>query len=131
MPMLCAGFIKCTRGTTTVEFAFVAPAMFLLMTGTLFLGMLVYTAMGMQTAVEKAARCYSVDARQCSSAASAQTYAQTNYFGVSSPTFTASTQQCGCQVSAALRFNMGWSIPLAAKACFPLWKDNLRTVCDR
>src|SRR3954471_13526801 len=102
MPMLRARFGRCTRGTTTVEFAFVAPAMFLLMTATMFLGLLVYSAMGMQSAVEKAARCYSIDAIESSPASSTQTYAQTNHFGVSSPTFTASTPSCGHQVSAAL-----------------------------
>jgi Flp pilus assembly protein TadG len=117
--MLRPRFTKCTRGTTTVEFAFVAPAMFLLMTATLFLGLLVYSAMGMQSAVEKAARCYSVNAAQCSTASSTQTYAQSNYFGVSSPTFTASTPACGHQVAASLTFNVGWSVPLTATACFP------------
>jgi Flp pilus assembly protein TadG len=119
MLMLRVGFGKCTRATTTVEFAFVAPAMFLLITGTLFAGLLVYSAMGMQSAVEKAARCYSLNATQCGSASSTQTYAQTNYFGVSSPTFTASTPSCGHLVSAALTFNVGWSVPLTATACFP------------
>ena len=124
MGMLRQHFAKCTRGTTTVEFAFVAPAMLLLLTGTLYLGLLVYSAMGMQSAVEKAARCYSVNATQCSTATSTQTYAQSNYFGVSSPTFTASIPSSGScasyhQVSATLTFNMGWNIPLTATACFP------------
>ena len=112
-------FAKSTQGTTTVEFAFVAPAMFLLMLGTMYAGLLVYTGMGLQAAVEKAARCYSVNATQCSTASTTQTYAQTSYFGVSSPTFTASTPACGHQVSASLTFNVGWTIPLTAKACFP------------
>jgi Flp pilus assembly protein TadG len=128
MMMLRPDFAKCTRGTTTVEFAFVAPAMFLLMTGTLFAGLLVYSAMGMQSAVEKAARCYSVNdsqvnATQCKTASSTQTYAQSNYFGLGSPTFTASIPlppgDCGHQVAASLTFNIGWSVPLTAKACFP------------
>jgi Flp pilus assembly protein TadG len=128
MLILCAGFSRCSRGTTTVEFAFVAPAMFLLMTASLFLGLLVYSAMGMQGAVEKAARCYSindpqVNATQCKTASSTQTYAQSNYFGVGSPTFTASIplppDDCGHQVAASLTFNVGWRIPLTAKACFP------------
>jgi Flp pilus assembly protein TadG len=119
MVIIRAGFVKCTRGTTTVEFAFVAPATFLLLTGTLFAGLLVYSAMGMQSAVEKAARCYSVNATQCKTASSAQTYAQSSYFGVSAPTFTASTAACGHQVAASLTFNLGWSVPLTATACFP------------
>jgi Flp pilus assembly protein TadG len=119
---------KCTRGTATVEFAFVAPAMFLLMTATLLLGMLVYSAMGMQSAVEKAARCYSVNdsqvnATQCKTSSSTQTYAQSNYLGVGSPTFTASKppppDDCGHKVAASLTFNMGWNVPLTATACFP------------
>ena len=128
MRMLCARLNNCNRGTTTVEFAFVAPAMFLLMTASLFIGLLVYSAMGMQAAVEKAARCYSVNdsqanATQCKTASNTQTYAQTNYFGVGSPTFTASIppspNNCGHQVAASLTFNLGWSIPLTATACFP------------
>jgi Flp pilus assembly protein TadG len=119
MMRLRTRFSKCSRGTTTVEFAFVAPAIFLLMTGTLFAGLLVYSAMGMQSAVEKAARCYSVNATQCTSASTTETYAQTNYFGVSTPTFTASRPACGHQVAASLTFNVGWSIPLTATACFP------------
>ena len=119
MLMRCAGFSKCNRGTTTVEFAFVAPAMFLLMTASLFLGLLVYSAMGMQAAVEKAARCYSVNSTQCATASNTQTYAQSNYFGVSTPTFTASNPACGHQVAASLTFNVGWRIPLTATACFP------------
>jgi Flp pilus assembly protein TadG len=119
MMRLRTRFSKCSRGTTTVEFALVAPAIFLLMTGTLFAGLLVYSAMGMQSAVEKAARCYSVNATQCTSASTTQTYAQTNYFGVSTPTFTASTPACGHQVAGSLTFNVGWSIPLTATACFP------------
>ena len=122
--MLRSHFAKCSRGTTTVEFAFVGPAMFLLMTATLLLGLLVYSAMGLQSAVEKAARCYSlndsqVNATQCKTPSSAQTYAQSNYFGVSSPTFTASKPACGHQVAASLTFNMGWNVPLTATACFP------------
>jgi Flp pilus assembly protein TadG len=122
--MLRPNLAECTRGTATVEFAFVAPAMFLLMTATLLLGMLVYSAMGMQSAVEKAARCYSVNdsqvnATQCKTSSSTQTYAQSNYFGISSPTFTASKPACGHQVAASLTFNMGWNVPLTATACFP------------
>ena len=112
-------FPKSTRGTTTVEFAFVAPAMFLLILGTIYAGLLVYTGMGLQTAVEKAARCYSVNATQCGSASATQTYARSNYFGVSTPTFTASTPACGHQVTASLSFNLGWTVPLGATACFP------------
>jgi hypothetical protein len=80
----------------------------------------------MHFAAEAAARCYSVDASQCGSATAAQSYAQNLYFGVSSPTFTASliSPGCGHQVSATLSLvlNAGivkWTVPLNATACFP------------
>ena len=116
----CADTLKnCSRGTAAVEFSWVAPCLFLLLTGIVYAGLLVYSAMGMQTAVETAARCYSVNSAQCSGASTTQILAQKAYFGVSRPTFTASTPSCGHQVSAALTFSVGWSIPLTATACFP------------
>ncbi len=97
----------------------VAPVMVALIFGILYSGLLVYSAMGMQVAVEQAARCYSVGASQCSTAAATQTYAQAEYSGLSSPTFAASTPSCGHQVQATVTFNVGWTVPLTAKACFP------------
>lgn len=96
-----------------------APALFLLIAGICYSGLLLYSAMGLQHAVQKAARCYSVDSSVCGSASATQTYAQNSYFGVSSPTFAASTPPCGHQVSAALAFKIGWNVPLNATACFP------------
>jgi hypothetical protein len=54
----------------------------------------------------------------------AQSYALNHYYGVSTPTFTASTPSCGHQVSGALSIvlNAGiasWTIPLNARACYP------------
>lgn len=112
-------FTKCCRGTTAIEFAMLAPALFLLIAGICYAGLLLYSAMGLQHAVQKAARCYSVNSSVCGSALATQTFAQGSYFGVSSPTFTVSTAACGHQVSAALAFKIGWNVPLSATACFP------------
>jgi len=114
----------CDNGAAAVEFALVLPALVTLIVGGLYAGLLVYSAAGMHHAVEQAARCYSVNVSQCNSASATQTYAQNNYYGVGSPTFTASTASCGHQVSAALTFVlyavMGtWDVPLTATACFP------------
>ena len=111
-------------GTTAVEFALVLPAFLMLLIGIISASIVVFSAAGMHYAVEGAARCYSVNASQCGSASMAQSYAQNLYFGVSSPTFTASTPSCGHQVNASLSLvlNAGmasWTIPVSGQACFP------------
>ena len=107
-----------------MEFALVLPALAMLVVGGLYVGLLVYSAAGLHSAVEQAARCFSVNAGQCNGASATQAYAQNNYYGVGSPTFTASTPSCGHQVSAALTFVLNaavarWEVPLTATACFP------------
>jgi hypothetical protein len=114
----------CDRGNVAVEFALVLPALAMLVVGSLYASLLVYSAAGMHEAVEQAARCYSVNTSRCNSASATQTYAQNIYYGVSSPTFIASTPLCGHQVSATLTFVLNaaiasWNVPLTATACFP------------
>jgi Flp pilus assembly protein TadG len=109
---------------TALEFALVLVPLAMLLVGTLYAGLLLYSAAGLHEAVEGAARCYSVSASQCSSASAAQTYAQNLYRGVSSPTFTASIASCGHQVSATVTVALdatlaNWNVPLSATACFP------------
>ena len=118
------GLTICDRGSTAVEFALVLPVLAMLIVGTLYTGLLVYSAAGLHNAVEQAARCYSVNVSQCNGAVAAQIYAQKNYYGVSKPTFTASIASCGHQVSATLTFVLNavvasWNVPLTATACFP------------
>jgi Flp pilus assembly protein TadG len=118
------GFATCDRGNSAVEFALVLPALAMLVVGGLYTGLLMYSAAGLHNAVEQAARCYSVSASQCGSASAAQTYAQSSYYGISTPTFTASTQACGHQVTATLSFVLdaavaSFNVPLSATACFP------------
>jgi Flp pilus assembly protein TadG len=119
-----ASFTACENGNTAVEFALILPAFATLVVGTLYAGVLLYSAAGLHNAVETAARCFSVNAGQCSSVATTQSYAQSQYHGVSSPTFTASTTACGYQVSATVTVALAatlanWNVPLSATACFP------------
>jgi Flp pilus assembly protein TadG len=114
----------CRRGASAVEFALVAPLIFMVMVGTLYAGLLVFSVVGLQNSVEAAARCYSVNSSLCGTSAAAQNYALQQYYGVSTPTFVASTAACGHQVSATLtvEFNAvvtNVSVPVAASACFP------------
>jgi Flp pilus assembly protein TadG len=115
---------SCSRGSSAVEFALVLPALAALLVGGIYTGILMYSAAGLHTAVEQAARCYAVNTGQCGSASAAQTYAQNQYYGMNSPSFTASTQTCGHQVSASVTIAFTavvtqMSVPLSATACFP------------
>lgn len=117
-------FARCEHGGTAVEFALLLPAFAALMIGTLYAGLTVYSAAGLHSAVEQAARCYSVNAATCGSSSATVTYAQTQYHGINSPTFTASTASCGHQVSGSVTVGLNdvfatLSIPLTATACFP------------
>src|SRR6516165_10379471 len=95
-------FCASVGGNTAVEFALVLPALAALIVGGLYTGLLVYSAAGLHSAVEQAARCYSVNSTQCGSASAAQGYAQSQYFGINTPTFAASTTACGHQVTATV-----------------------------
>lgn len=116
--------VRCDSGTVAVEFGLLLPALAMLMVGTLSVGLVMYSASGLHSAVEAGARCYSVSSSQCGTASAVQTYAQSSYYGVGSPTFTASTPSCGHQVSATLSLVLNaaiaqWTIPLSATSCFP------------
>lgn len=116
--------VACSRGTTAVEFAILAPVIFALLIGTVTLCIALGSQTSLQTAVEGAARCYSVNSSTCGSPAAAQNYARQQYQGEGSPTFTASLQSCGHQVSASLSAQLtavviNRTIPLTATACYP------------
>lgn len=114
----------CEHGGTAVEFGLMLPAFASLVVGTLYAGMVVYSAAGLHSAVEQAARCYSVNATTCGSSSATVTYAQSQYHGINSPAFTATTASCGHQVSGSVTVALtdvfaNLSIPLSATACFP------------
>jgi Flp pilus assembly protein TadG len=120
-----SGIARCDSATTAVEFALVLPALVTLLAGGVYAGLVMYSVAGLQSAVEQAARCYSVNLSQCGSASATQTYAQSEYYGISSPTFTASLQSCGHQVAGSVDIRLtaaivaNLSVPLSATACFP------------
>jgi Flp pilus assembly protein TadG len=117
-------FVACQDGVTAVEFALVLPPLIMLLIGLMSASLAVYSASSVRFAVEQAARCYSVDAAQCSSPTAAQNYATSSYDGMNTPTFTASIQACGHQVSGTVTVQLNaalvqWDIPLTSSACFP------------
>jgi Flp pilus assembly protein TadG len=120
---LLTRYAQSDDGAAAVEFALTEPLFLSLIFAIGYAGLMIYSGVGMQTAVERAARCFSVQSRTgqatCSTATSTQSYAQSIYQGVSAPTFVASMQSCGHQVAATLTFHVGWNVPLTAQSCFP------------
>jgi Flp pilus assembly protein TadG len=117
-------FPTCSRGTSAVEFALVLPILAALIIGGIYTGLVVYSAAGLQTAVEQAARCYALGVTGCTSASATQTFAAGQYSGLDTPTFTASTPSCGRQVAASVTISFNavvtnLSIPLSATSCYP------------
>jgi hypothetical protein len=111
-------------GATAVEFALILPVVLGLTIGGLYLCSILFSFVGMQHAVDRAARCYSVNATQCGSASAALNYAQAHYNGIGTPIFSASTPLCGYRVSASMTIGLpavisNLSLPLTATACFP------------
>jgi|SRR5215469_6171541 len=119
-----ARLVACRRGTAAVELAMLLPALATLIVGGIYAGLLVHSIAGLHSAVEQAARCYSVSATQCSDSSTAQTYAQNQYHGISTPTFIVSTASCGHQVSGTVTIAFSAvlrevSVPVNATSCFP------------
>jgi len=112
------------RGTTAVEFAIVGPLFIALVIGILYLCMALFLVGSLHYAVEEGARCASVRTTVCSDATTIVSYAQSRYFGPSSPTFTYAAAACGNSVSGSINYaiELGLkqvTIPITATACFP------------
>lgn len=115
------------RGVGALEFAVLLPVFVALVFGIMQLGQLYWTQSALQHAVEMAARCASVNATTCGTAAQIQVYAATQAYGLALPatTFTATTPACGNQVAASYAYAFPAaalvlpSITLTAESCYP------------
>ena len=115
------------RGAAAVEFGLTAPAFFTLLGASITGGLLLWTQLGLQHGVERAARCASINSSLCGSVTAIQNYAAQQALGLSPPasTFTVTTPNCGNQVSATytLEFITKYlgmpSLAINAVACFP------------
>jgi Flp pilus assembly protein TadG len=115
---------KDERGTTTVEFAIVSPVFIALVIGLLYLCLCLFLVGSLHYAVQEGARCASVRTTVCKDAGTTVAYAQSRYFGPSSPTFTAATAACGNSLTGSINYvaQLGltqFTIPIRATACFP------------
>lgn len=127
LPALYRRLRASREGAGTVEFALVAPILVIFIIGGMYLSMLGFTAASLSYAVQSAARCASINSTRCSSAATTQTFAATQFvnFSGNAATFTASAQTCGNQVTGTVNFRLltgssRLTVPLSSTACFPL-----------
>jgi Flp pilus assembly protein TadG len=116
-----------------VEYAFIVPALLLFVLGIMDTGRLIWTYATLNRAAQAAARCASVDAATCGTAAQIQSYAVTQAYGLTIATtaFTPTTVACGSRVAASylFQFIIPWtgaspygtsnSVTLNATACYP------------
>ncbi len=115
-----------SQGTTAIEFALVLPAYVGLIVGGMYLCLGLFTATSLQYAVQKSARCASVNSTTCSSSATTVAYARSAYHGPSSPapSFTYSTGTCGYTVSGTVNYVFDFGLkdvtfPITISSCFP------------
>lgn len=120
-------FVRRRDGAMAVEFAMVGPMFIGIMMAIFQGGLLLWTQLGLEHAVEAAARCSAVNSSTCGSASDIQSYAAKQAYGLNLPTsvFSFSQPSCGNMVSASYSYSVfsqvfkKASIPLNAQACFP------------
>lgn len=123
---------RARAGTAAMEFALVALPLLAIIFGIMQFGMVLWTKASLQSAVEAAARCASVNTTVCGTDAQIQQYAANRMGSVVIPQdFTPSSTACGLnvpgkKVSATIPYNVGgmaWlpaSITLTAWSCHPV-----------
>jgi len=125
---LAARLLRLARrrgGAAAVEFAFVGPALIVLILGIAETGRALWVQNALNIAVEQAARCASIDKNNCGTPAQVTSYAATvSGASFSSSTFTATQTGCGNLVTAAYPIQL--NIPMAdyaytvtAQSCYP------------
>jgi Flp pilus assembly protein TadG len=116
----------CRRGTVAIEFAFVAPAFFLLVFGIIEFGRGLWTLNALHYSVEEAARCASINTVTCATASQVESFAASRSGAAfTSSVFTATSASCGNQVSASYSMPLyipfaTHSVTLTAQSCYPI-----------
>ena len=123
--MILRRFRDDTDGATALEFGLTAPAFVMAIFGVVQGGLILWTQLGLQQAVELGARCASVNSTLCSSTSDIQNYAAQKTYGINPApsSFTVTTESCGIQVSADYALPVLSSYfdvaKLHAISCFP------------
>jgi hypothetical protein len=95
--------------------------------GIINVSMILWTMASLHYAAENAARCAAVGSSSCTSTSAIQTYAQSQYFGLSSGTnpFVYQATGCGNTVTGTYPYTLvipligSFSVSLSATACSP------------
>jgi len=118
---------RCRRGATALEFALIAPLLFMLVLGTLDVGRWLWARAALQNAVARAARCVATSPEICKNTHEITTFAGDSATGaaIQGARFSVNRRFCGVQVDARLRYHallpfVRWTAPvLRAAACVP------------
>lgn len=121
---LPASLLRACGGTAVIELALLLPVFLVMFLGVIEFGRLMWTQASLQASVETAARCLALGS--CSNAQTIVDNQMASYgYGVTQPTVSASTPNCGSRVSATLQFTFivqglfPWSPTLSALSCYP------------
>ena len=118
-------YLREEKGASSAEFALVVIPFLVMVFAIIGVSLMFYANHTLQYAAEAAARCYAVDAGNCSTPGAAQTYATSHYTGPAiSPVFVASATGCGHTVTGTGSLTLdvivfSQTIPLSASACYP------------
>jgi Flp pilus assembly protein TadG len=121
------GLWRGCAGTTAIEFALLAPVLFMMIIGLAEVALLMWTQVTLDQAASAAARCAAVDSVNCATTANIQAYGAGQAYGLTLPTsdFTVTTNACGRQVDIAYPYRfltplvVGGQITMTAHACSP------------
>jgi Flp pilus assembly protein TadG len=115
------------RAATSVEFASVSLPLVVLLLGVMETGSVVRAKAALLYATNNAARCASINAATCGTAANVAAYAvtQAQGLGVSASNFALSTDTCGKKVTATMPFPVTQTVlrtglSISVHACYPL-----------
>jgi Flp pilus assembly protein TadG len=94
-------------GAAAVEAALVLPILLMVLLGAIEVGRMGWTAIGLNFAVQEAARCAAVQTTVCADAGSTAAYAAGRAAGLNIPAsaFTVTRPACGIQVRADLNYS--------------------------
>jgi Flp pilus assembly protein TadG len=118
--------VVCERGSSAVELAIILSTFLAMLFGIINIAMILWTMASLHYAAETAARCAAVAATGCTSASSIQSYALSQYFGLSlggTNPFVYAASGCGNTVTATYTYSLvipiigTYSVPLSATAC--------------
>jgi Flp pilus assembly protein TadG len=114
---------RARQGATAVEFALIAPVLFLILLGIMEVGRAFWIQSALDFAVQEAARCAVVQAANpaCSSPSAVQAYAagRISQLNIPASDFTVATLTCGVDVKAAVPYHFLSIInpTLSAESC--------------